>query len=151
MTSEPHESFVTAFAAVPINTESFADEFVRSDSMRQFPIHAEQIAAIIRERHPQTYGEFLAIMRSPDIAALAKEMSKTKKFPLQDVILDTTHRIYDFLRRKDPSLPRNGYRPEEVEGMHRERAEALEEELERSMNMINDAVVSILGVHPGDL
>lgn len=146
-----NEAFVNAFAAVPINTESFANEFVRSDSMRLFPDQADHIAAIIRAGQPQTYGEFLAIMRGPDIAALSKEMSAITKFPLQDVILGTTHRIYDFLRRKDPALPRNGYRPEEMQDMHKERAEALEEELERSMEMINDAVVRILGVHPGDL
>lgn len=146
-----NEAFVNAFAAVPINTESFANEFMRSDSMRRFPDHADRIAAIIRARQPHTYGEFLAIMRGHDVAALAKEMSAVTKFPLQDVILDTTHRIYDFLRRKDPTLPRNGYRPEEIEGMHKERLEALEDELERSMHMINDAVVHILGVHPADL
>lgn len=145
------ESFITSFAAVPINTESFAEEFIHSDSMRPFPAHAEKIATIIRAGNPQTYGEFLAIMRGPDIAALAKEMSQIIKFPLQDVILGTTHEIYDFLRRKDPTLPRNSYRPEEIEAMHNERAEALEEELECSMDMINDAVVRILGVHPGDL
>ena len=151
MTKQLDEQFVANFGAVPINTESFADEFVQADSMQRFPMQAEQIATIIRARQPQTYGEFLAIMKVPDIAAIAKKMSKSQKFPLQDVILGTTFRIYDFLRRKDPTLPRNGYRPEEGAGMHSEDADALDDELDRSTTMVHDALVHILGVHPADL
>ena len=147
-----NDSFREKFASAPINQDSFVNHILQSQDLEIFDHQIRMaIIDIVRRQQPKNYGEFLRIFRLPEISAISSDLARVKQFPFQDMILETTFKIYDYLRNKDESLPRNGYRPEEIEHMTEAEKEILENELERSSDMINQALISILGVHPGDL
>ena len=150
-----HERDITEIlSAAPVNAESFATFIEETDDHDIAMCSAEsreRIAAVIRSVNPSTYGELLKTFHNREIHTLTQEVGMKRANLFLAMAWGFSHEVYGFLRNKNPWLPRNGYRPDEIDAMSQDERCKLDVELEESFELIEHAITNILGTDPGDL
>ena len=150
---EEMSAIAEQFAAVPVRHLSFA-KLIKNRWMIRPEAVGTAVSNLILAHQPKQAGDLLQLFKHPKLAQYGKEMKLKENInsswsPLEEALSEVAERVYKLLRRKQPTLPKRSWRPEDVTS--EEELIRVQQESLLADDIINNAVTKILGMQPSDL